>query len=284
MGTRSGNTMDEKLGALLSKFVHFETQIAQIPALTTWMSRMDSHITKTLGDFATRLTEMEQNFSTLTARLCKVETYATSASNVTGSARSWPSLEQVDGSTAAGSHGPGSSNDNRNTRRRPDIFSSPADEHARSAVFLRFPCEQYHIGITKWINTLWERSNIPADNKPVTIHCKAGSMSVRLVFETRTKCQYKDDGIPSAKTTISVRQTKSLEDREGQQFSLLWRVFADQLKILFPEGDDEGAFIVPALDARSQVLSIKDRSNGIGKPVFKLAPFWKRTDVHTCCT
>ena len=111
-------------------------------------------------------------------------------------------------------------------------------------------------------------------------------MSARLVFETRTKCQdfvtrYKDDGISheidspfcSVKTTISVRQTKSLEDREGQQFSLLWRVFADQLKILFPEGDDEGAFIVPALDARSQVLSIKDRSNGIGKPVFKLAPF-----------
>ena len=114
MGTRSGNTMDEKLGALLSKFVHFETQIAQIPALTTWMSRMDSHITKTLGNFATRLTEMEQNFSTLTARMCKFETYAASASNVSGSARSWPTVEQVDGSTAAGSHGPGSSDDNRN--------------------------------------------------------------------------------------------------------------------------------------------------------------------------
>ena len=28
---------------------------------------------KTLGDFATRLAEMEQNFSTFTARLCKVE-------------------------------------------------------------------------------------------------------------------------------------------------------------------------------------------------------------------
>ena len=41
MGTRSGSTTDEKLDALLSKFVHFETQIAQIPALTTWMSRMD---------------------------------------------------------------------------------------------------------------------------------------------------------------------------------------------------------------------------------------------------
>ena len=31
-------------------------------------------------------------------------------------------------------------------------------------------------------------------------------------------------------------------------------------------------FILPALDARSQILSIKDRRNGIGKPVFKLAP------------
>ena len=46
---------------------------------------------------------------------------------------------------------------------------------------------------------------------------------------------------------------------------------ADQLKVLFPDGDDEGAFIIPALDARSHVLSIKDRRNGVGKPVFKLA-------------
>ena len=203
MGTRSGNTMDEKLGALLAKFVHFETQIAQIPALTTWMSRMESHITKTLGDFATRLTEMEQNFSTLTARLCKVETYATSASIVTGSARSWPSLEQVDGSTAAGSHGPGSSNDNRNTRRRFDPSSGAEDEQSRSAVLFRFPCEQYLKAITQWIETLWEESDMLACNKLVTIHCKADSVSVRLVFETRGKCQdfvvqYKDDGIPCA--------------------------------------------------------------------------------------
>ena len=32
---RSRNTTDEKIDALVSKFVHFETQIAQIPALTT---------------------------------------------------------------------------------------------------------------------------------------------------------------------------------------------------------------------------------------------------------
>ena len=74
-GTRPGITTDEKLDALLSQFAQFKEQIAQIPTLTNWMSRMDSHITRTLGDFATRLTEMEQNFSTLTARMCKVETY-----------------------------------------------------------------------------------------------------------------------------------------------------------------------------------------------------------------
>ena len=187
MGTRSGNTLDEKLDSLLSNFVHFETQIVQTRTLTTWMSRMDSQITKTLGDFATRLAEMEQNFSSFTARLCNVETYAASASNVSGSARSWPTLEQVDGSTAGGSHGPGSSDDNRNTRRRLDTSSSTEDEPSRSAVLFRFPCEQYLKGITKWIDTLWEESNMLACNKPVRIHCKAGSVSVRLVFETRGK-------------------------------------------------------------------------------------------------
>ena len=47
---------------------------------------------------------------------------------------------------------------------------------------------------------------------------------------------------------------------------------AEKLEVLFPEGDDICVLIVPAFDARSQVLSIKDRRNGVGKPVFKLAP------------
>ena len=34
----------------------------------------------------------------------------------------------------------------------------------------------------QWIDNLWERSNIPADNRLVTIHCKAGSVSARLFF------------------------------------------------------------------------------------------------------
>ena len=46
---------------------------------------------------------------------------------------------------------------------------------------------------------------------------------------------------------------------------------AGQLKLLSPDGDDDGAFIIPALDARSHILSIKDRRNGVGKAVCKLA-------------
>ena len=149
---------------LLSQFAQFKEQIAQIPTLRNWMSRMDSHITK----------ETEQNFSSLTARMCKVETYPAPASNVSGSARSWPSGEQVDGSTARslGSHGPGSSDDIRNTRRRLDTFSSIEDEQSRSAVLLRFPFEQYNRRITKRIDNLWEESNVPACNKPVRFIAK----------------------------------------------------------------------------------------------------------------
>ena len=68
---------------------------------------------------------------------------------------------------------------------------------------------------------------MPADSRSVTIHCKAGSVSVRFVFETRAKCQdfvarHKDDGIPfaidspfyCANTTFTVRQSKSIEDRQ----------------------------------------------------------------------
>ena len=94
--------------------------------------------------------------------------------------------------------------------------------------------------------------------------------------------RYKDDGIPyevdspfcQGRTNITVRQSKSLEDLEiGKQFAPLWKVLAEKLKVLFPEGDDTGTFVAFALDVRSQVLSIKDRRNGVGKPVFKLAPF-----------
>ena len=205
-----------------------------------------------------------------------LETNATSVSSGSSSARYWNVLGH------GGSHGQGSSDDSSNTRRRLDTFSSPEDDHARSAALLRFPCEQYHTGISNWINNLWEKSNIPTYNKPVRIHCKACSVSARLVFETRAKCQdfvarFGDDGIPceidspfcNAKPVISVRQSKSIEVREiGKQFAPLWEVLAEQLTILFLEGDGGGAFIVPALDARSQVLSIRIRETALENQCF----------------
>ena len=56
--------------------------------------------------------------------------------------------------------------DKRNTRRKLDTFSSPEDEHARSAVLLRFPCEQHHTGITNWINDLPENQTFQSIVNP----------------------------------------------------------------------------------------------------------------------
>ena len=92
-----------------------------------------------------------------------------------------------------------------------------------------------------------------------------------------------DSPFCQSRTNIAVCQSKSLEDREiGKQFAPLWEILAAKLKVLFPEGDGTGAFIVPALDVHSQVLSIKDRRNGVGTPVFKLVPFGNG-QVHLIC-
>ena len=196
MGHSSIDAQFKELGDILLPrargFADFDKHVKTLSEAVGMVTSRIAGVEQTVNVLSAKMAMfavMEQNFNNLTARVCKVETYAASASNISGSARSWPSLEQVDGSTAAGSRGPGSSSDNRNTRRRLDISPNPDDEHARSAVLLRFPCEQYHKRITKWINNLCEESKMPADSRPVTIHCKAGSMSVRLVFESRAKCQ-----------------------------------------------------------------------------------------------
>ena len=89
---------------------------------------------------------MEENVNSVTARTCQIEANATSASSSSGSASSRNVLRHSGGSTATGSlgsHGPGSSDDYRNTRRRLDTFSSPEDEHTRSAVLLGFPVSKF---------------------------------------------------------------------------------------------------------------------------------------------
>ena len=242
-------TISEAVGAVTSRITNVEQTVNALLAKMALFTALEQNVNT-----------LTENVSSLTARICQIETNATSVYSGFGSARSWNVLGHGDGSTATGSlgfHGPGSSDDSRNTRRRLDTFPSPEDEHARSTVLLRFPCEQHHKGITKWINDLCEESNLPADSRLVKIYCKAGSMSVRLVFETRAKCQdfearYKDDGVPyeinspfcCAKTTITVRQSKSIEDPEIG-------VLDKNLDVLFLEGDDTGTFIVPALDVRS---------------------------------
>ena len=125
---------------------------------------------------------------------------------------------------------------------------------------------------------------MPAYDKPVRIHCKTGSLSAKLVFEIRAKCQdfvarCKDDGIPTKlivhpgkeepiSQSVSVSHYKTR--KFWKQFAPLWKVWAWKLEVLFPEGDDTGTFIVPALDVCAQVLSIKKRRNCVGSQVFKL--------------
>ena len=77
--------------------------------------------------------------------------------------------------------------------------------------------------------------------------------------------RHKDDGIPTKLTVHFVKAAPFLlfasprhlkTEKSGKTFAPLWNVLAEKLKILFPEGDDTGTFIVPAIDVRSQVLSI----------------------------
>ena len=171
IGTRSGSTTDEILDALLSKFVH---------------------ITKTLGDL--RLDSQRWNRISRPSKNTCVQIRNRCSLWLQRPRLGKNALGHSDGSTATGSlgsRGPASSDENRNTRRRLDTFSSPEDEHARSAVFLRFPSEQHHTGNTNWINNIWEKSNKPAYNKPIRIHCNTGSR----VSQTRIRNKSQMSGL-----------------------------------------------------------------------------------------
>ena len=146
MGTRHGTRTEEKLDAIFSKLCTQEAQLAQLPALTSWMSRMESHVTNSLGIFAARLTEMKQNFSALAARVCKFETGVNSTSNAPGSpGGSWP----LDELMAARPRGPVTLAHLKKAGIQ-DGDTNLDDEITRSAVLLRFPCEQCHAGMSAW--------------------------------------------------------------------------------------------------------------------------------------
>ena len=125
---------------------------------------------------------------------------------------------------------------------------------------------------------------MPAFNKPVRIYCKAGSVSVRLVFETRAKFQdfvaRKKDGTPMELTVLSAapvqlslsanpdhlkteRSVNNLRPcEENCQISSKFSSLMEMTKVHLSSQCSK---------TRSQVLSIKDRRNGIGKLVFKRA-------------
>ena len=154
-------TMEEKINEIYLQLPLFMQNAARIEDCVQTLAQ-------TVAAQTTKIANIEQIGGSLVARVTSLETNAAFGSSSPDSTRSWNMLGQRTGSTATGSlgsHGPGSSDDNRNTRRRLDTSSSTADEHARSAVLLRFTCEQYHKGITKWINARCEKVNMPADKK-----------------------------------------------------------------------------------------------------------------------
>ena len=166
-----------------------EAQLAQNPTLTSWMSRMESHLTNSLRGFGARLTEMEPFFIALTARMCKFETCGNSASKVSGSPGGcWPLPGRSDGSTATGSHRSHDTQGHLKKAGIQDVDSIKLQvqmmKNARSAVLLRFLCEQCHGGMSACL-----RKTLAPTDLPARIHCKTGTTSARLVFDTRTKCQ-----------------------------------------------------------------------------------------------
>ena len=229
------------------------------------------------------------------ARVTTLETGAASGSSGLDSSGSWNVLGHSNGSTAAGLSGPVAQGHLITIEIRDvDLILSEALRMNMHEVpsYYGSRVNNTTVGLRIGSITCAKKSNIPAYNKPITTHCKTGSLSAGLVFGARVKCQdfvarKRDDGIPNevnipfcnAKTSITVHQSKSLEDREvGKQLALWWTVLDERLKVLYLEGDDTGTFIVPALDAHSQVIGINDRSNGV-KTSVGTCTFWKRTGV-----
>ena len=153
------------------------------------------------------------------------------------------------------------------------------DENARSAVLLRFLCEQCHAGMSAWI-----KGALGPTDLLDRIHCNTGTTSAQLVFETRAKRQefvarFRDVGLPysvdspfcNITSAILVRQSRSPEDREiARRFAPLWKVLSQEN---FFGQDTESPRIVPSIVFRGQVLDMFDRRNGVGVPNSCVASF-----------
>ena len=123
-----------------------------------------------------------------------------------------------------GSRDPGSLEEGRNTRRRLGMDKGPDDENARSAVLLRFPCEQCLPGMHAWL----KKTLAPTDQLE-RVHCKRGTESARLPYLVNGPFCY-------ATSIIPVRQSRSPELRE---IGRPGKVPATKVRENFPEHDTE---------------------------------------------
>ena len=253
MGTRSGNTMDEKMPSL--KFVHFEnadrsnscSHDVDVPYGFTYLENTWGCCDSTYRDGTEcpcpHLTSVEVRdmccLSIKYYRFSKILAYTRR--------RSW-TAPQPQGPMAQGrlmtteTHDEGLILPQAQKTNNHEV-PSYSDSHANNT------SKELHSGSIPFGKSLmcWHETNLLGFIAK-QVPCQSG-----LFFETRGKCQdfvirYKDDGIPyainspfwCANATITVRQSRSIEDREiGKQFVPLWKELADQLKVLFPDADDK---------------------------------------------
>ena len=107
-------------------------------------------LTQSVASITNKISIIEQSVDGLAVRFAALVAGAASVSSGSGSARSWNVLDTVTAPQPLGPSGP-MARDHLMTIEKRDTFSSPEDEHARSAVLLRFPCEQWGFRIN-WLN------------------------------------------------------------------------------------------------------------------------------------
>ena len=171
----------------------YASALASIPMLVQGFSRFDNSIQSLSQSVATitkQIASVEQAVGGLAARIAALEAGAVSASSVSGSAGSWPLLE---GSTATRSRDPSSFDENRNTRRRLNKNTSPGDENARSAVLLRFLCDQCFSGMHAWLNK--KHSHQSTTRKEPTAKGELNQLETFLKQEPNVKTLWQGSGV-----------------------------------------------------------------------------------------
>ena len=246
---------------------------------------MDSHISKTLGDFATRLTEMEQN-SVPSPHVCA------------SSRRMLPQHQMFPVRQHPGLHS--------NTLTTPQPQGPMAQSHLMTTEThdedLILPQAQkmnnhevpsYFDSLASNTSKELQSGSIPFGKSPICwyvtnlsefiakqVPCQSGLLlkhaanAKTLLLDIRMMAFLMQLTVTSAAPTLlsqCVNPDQLKTERLENNLCRCGKSWLTSLKF-FPDADCEGVFIIPATDPLSQILSIKDRRNGIGKAVFKLAP------------